>query len=295
MSTDNAQRPFEGPAGWIAGIVPARTSGRVAGVVSLLGLGILSLVRIGLNLPASAPLADIVPSGGALSGAYPVAVGLATVGPAAGLLLLGLRADRPAVLAGGTFAGVFGGLSLVAPPATLPAALAIAGALLGVSLERGVLVDRREEIGRALVGLALAIGGVSSLMAGVGLEPATLRPLGSSVVLLAVAGTPAFVGWDREGLIVGLGVGAAVLAIGATAPFVTGAVSLVVGGVVGASLPLLFLAAVGATSLLWTGLRRGRWNLALAASLLLVAGIPATVPRGLGFLVALILLGGGER
>ena len=296
MSTDEVTQPIESPTGSVDDLVSAVSPGVLAGAMSLVGLGILALVRIGLNLPASAPLSGLVPSGGTLSAAYPLAVGLATAAPAAGLLLLGLRAERTAVLVGGTFAGVFGGLSMVARPATLPATLAIGGALLGVAADRAVRVGQdRAQFGRAVVGSALALGGILSLLAGVGVEPATLRPLGTGVVLLAVAGSPAFAGWDRQGLLVGLGAGAAVLAVGSTAPFVTGAVSLVVGGAVGASLPLLFLAAVGATSLLWSGLRRGRWTLALAASLLLVAGIPATVPRGLGFLVALVLLGGVDR
>ena len=296
MSTDEVTQQVGSPTGSVEGLVSAISPGVLAGAMSLVGLGFLALVRIGLNLPASAPLSGLVPSSGTLSGAYPLAVGFATAAPAAGLLLLGLRAERTTVLVGATFAGVFGGLSMVARPATLPATLAIAGALLGVTADRAVRGARdRAQFGRAVVGLALALGGSLSLLAGVGVEPATLRSLGTGVVLLAVAGSPAFGGWDRQGLLVGLGVGAVVLAIGSTAPFVTGAVSLVVGGVVGASLPLLFLAAVGATSLLWTGLRQGRWNLALAASLLLVAGIPATVPRGLGFLVALVLLGGVDR
>lgn len=295
MSTDRVTRPIDGPAEWIDGLATATSPGVLAGAVSLVGLGLLALVRIGLNIPASAPLAGVVPSGGALSGAYPLAVGFATAAPAAGLLLLGLRAERAVVLAGGIVAGVFGVLALVARPATLPATLAIAGALLGVSADRAMRIEDRTQFGPALVGSALALGGVVSLLGGVGVEPPTLRPLGTAVVLLAMAGSPAFGGWDRQGLLVGLGVGAFVLAVGSTAPFVTGAISLIVGGAVGASLPLLFLAAVGATSLLWTGVRRGRWNLALAASLLLVAGIPATVPRGLGFLVALVLLGGVDR
>ncbi len=295
MSTDKVTRPFASATGWVDDLLPMISPRVVAGGISLVGLGLLALIRIGLNLPASAPLAALVPSSRTLSGAYPLAVGFATGAPAAGLLLLGFRAERTAVLVGATFAGVFGGLALVARPATLPATLAIAGALLGVTLERAVLPEDRPQFDRMFVGAVLAVGAIISLLAGVGLDPATLRPLGTGVVLLGVAGSPAFGGWDRQGLLVGLGVGAVVLALGSAAPFVTGAVSLVVGGVVGASLPLLFLAAIGATSLLWTGLRRGRWNLALAASLLLVAGIPATVPRGLGFLVALVLLGGAHR
>lgn len=259
-----------------------RGAATLLGGLSIVGLGSLALVRVALNLPMSLPVA----------GAYPFAIVIGTVAPALGLLAVGVRSDRPAQRVGLTFAGVFGLLSLVAEPAALPATLALLAAIAGVSAENihRFWVARRYD--QDLVAGALALGGLLSLAAGIGVEPVTLRPLGSRLVLVAVAATPVFVDWDRESLLVGLGVGVAVLAVGLSAPFITGAVSLVVGGVVGASLPLLFLAAVGAVSLLWASVRTGRRSLALAAGVLLVAGIPATIPRGLGFLAAITLLGG---
>ena len=257
----------------------------VAGVLALVGLGFLAVVRLGMNMPA----------GPSLSGVYPFALGLGTLAPAVGLLALGVATDRSVHRVALTFAGVFGLLSLLAEPATLPATLAIAAGVLAIT---GVyLVDhwRAKRFDRWLVAGALAVGAVLSLAAGIGLEPGTLRPLGSRVVLLALAATPVFVDWDREAVLVGLGVGVAVIAMGVNAPFVTGAISLVVGGVVGASLPVLFLGAVGAVILLWASIRSGRTELALAAGVLLVAGVPATIPRGLGVLAAITLLGGVDR
>jgi hypothetical protein len=248
-------------------------------------VGLLALVRVALNLPADLPVA----------GAYPTALAIATIAPALGLTALGLRAEQPVYRVGLLFAGVFGLLTLVAEPAVVPATIALLVVVLGVaSLQlRDHVTARRFD--RVLVVATLAAGGVLSLAAGIGVETTTLRPVGSQLVLLAIAATPVFVDWDREALAVGIGVGLAVLAVGLGAPFVTGAISLVVGGVVGASLPLLFVGTVGATILLWAGLRTGRTELAIAAGLLLVAGIPATVPRGLAFLTALALLGGDTR
>jgi hypothetical protein len=252
------------------------------GGLAILGLGVLALVRIALNLPMSLPVAGI----------YPYAIAGATLGPAIGLLALGVQSDSPTRRVGLTFAGVFGLLSLVAEPAALPATLALLAAIAGLAGERLYRFWAARRYDQTLVLGALALGGLVSLASGIGVEPATLRPLGSKLVLLGVAASPVFVDWNRESLLVGLGVGVAVLAVGVSAPFITGAVSLVVGGVVGASLALLFLAAVGAVSLLWASVRTGRRSVALAAGLLLVAGIPATIPRGLGFLAAIALLGG---
>lgn len=282
----------DGVRGWVDRLAAASasqprtgTADTAAGLLALLGVGLLALVRVALNLPADLPVA----------GAYPTALAIATGAPALGLAALALRAEQPVYRVGLLFAGVFGLLTLVAEPAVVPATIALLVVVLGVaSLQlRDHVTARRFD--RVLVVATLAAGGVLSLAAGIGVETATLRPVGSRVVLLAIAATPVFVDWDREALAVGVGVGLAVLAVGSGAPFVTGAISLVVGGVVGASLPLLFVGTVGATILLWAGLRTGRTELAIAAGLLLVAGIPATVPRGLAFLTALALLGGDTR
>lgn len=256
-----------------------------AGVLAFVGLGFLALVRLMLN----------VPFGPSVSWAYPLAITLATVAPAIGLLAIGVRTERPVYRVGLTFAGVFGLLAVVAEPATLPATLAIGAAVLGLT---GLhLRDhwRGRRFDRWLVAGALGAGTVVSLAAGIGLEPSVLRPLGSRIVLLAIAATPVFVNWDREAVLVGLGVGVAVVGVGLGAPFLSGAVALIVGGVVGASLPLLVVAAVGAVILFWAAMRSGETELALAAGVLLVAGIPATVPRALAVLTAIALLGGRSR
>lgn len=260
----------------------ARTA---AGVLAFAGLAAIALVRVGLNLPFDLPL----------SGVYGPASVLATLGPALGLFVWGVQAERPVHRAGLVFAGVFGLLTLVAQPAELPATVALGTAIVALAGVQMAEHWRTTRYDRLLVIGVLALGAVLSLAAGLGFDPATLRPLGSRVVLLSVAATPVFVDWDREGLLVGLGAGVAILAMGVSVPFVTGAVSLVVGGVVGASLPLLFLGTVGAVVVLWSGLRAGRTDLALAAGILLVAGVPATVPRGMGVLAAIALFGGDGR
>ena len=273
----------------------------IAGWLAVLSLGFLAAVRVGLNLPVSLPVGDL----------YPVATWVATVAPALGLLAIAVVTDRPSVRVGLTFAAVFALLSLVAQPAVLPATVALMAA---VGLVTATQVGRRwverdgdgalgwvrserqpDGIAADVVAVGIAGGALISLVAGIGVAPASLRPLGSKVVLISIAATPVFVDWDREALVAGIVAAAAVAAFGLAEPFVTGAVSLVVGGIVGASLPLLLVATAGVTTVLWTSVRDGQFAIALAAGALLVAGVPATIPRGLAVLTAITLLTTTER
>jgi len=285
VSAGGVRRWLVDPAAATERVSEGRSPRTVAGFLALAGVGVLAGVRIGLNLPTAMPIAFL----------YPGALGLATIAPALALVVLGTTSTGGLQQVVALFAGVFGLLAVVAEPAVVPATIAIMAGVIGIAgveMKAGWVAQR---VGRSLVVATLSIGALLSLAAGLGLDTATLRPMGSRVVLLGIAGSPLLLGWDREAAVVGIGAGIAMLAAGLSAPFLTGAISLVVGGVVGVSLPLLVLAAVGVATLGWTALRAGRTEMALAAGILLVAGIPATLPRGLAFLTAVLLLGGDSR
>lgn len=260
---------------------PARTRW-VAGVLAFLAAGSGLLVDVAVNLPGSAPAF-------VTAVAAPVDVA-ALVGPALAALAIGVTTRRPLARVGLLFAGVFGLLGAVAPPALVPAvgATVAGGALVAVARlprEPTWVVARQW-----LVAGALVVGTGLSLVGAMGVEPAALRPLGSKLALLAVAAAPVFVRADWRSWLVGL-VGAGVVAwFGVSAPFVLGSLSLVGGAVVGASLPYLVLGAGGGLATAATGLFTGRPDAALGGGLLLVAGVPATVPRALAVVVGVALL-----
>ncbi|ESP89693.1 hypothetical protein K933_01851, partial [Candidatus Halobonum tyrrellensis G22] len=131
-----------------------------------------------------------------------------------------------------------------------------------------------------------------SLAATAGVAPATLRPLGTAVALVGVGASPAVVGADRTGLLAGAVAGTVALWFAAGAPYVAGAVLLVGGGVVGAPIALVALAVAGGVAGLVSALRRGRSETAVGVGLALAAGVPATLPRALGVVVAVSLLAG---
>lgn len=255
---------------------------QIAGILALLPAAAILLVRVGIN----APFAPDLPYGAVYD---PVAT-LAVLGPAIGALTVSAttRDDvRRVVMA---FAGVFGLLSLVARPAVVPAFAAIAvatGALVSSHGERPFSAD---EIAETLVGFVFLAGVTLSVAGGLGFEPATTRRLGSVAALLAIAGAPVFVEWRYRSLLVGLGAGIATASVGLSAPFVTGAASLVGGAIVGVSLPVLVVAVVGGGTLVATGIDRRQFEPTVAGLLFLTAGVPATVPRGLAVVLGFALL-----
>lgn len=254
----------------------------IGGLLALVPTVAILLVRVGIN----APVGPRLPYGALFD---PVST-LALLGPAAGALVLSLVTEdgyRRVALA---FAGVFGLLSAVATPAMAPASVAVVGgtALIVVSYADGT--KSADAVARIVVGLAFLAGIALSMAGGLGLEPATTRRLGSTVGLLAIAASPTIVPWTRPSLLVGLLAGAAVAGIGFAAPFVTGAASLIGGAIVGVSLPVMVLAVVGGVTVVATGVDRRSLPTAIGGLLVLTAGIPATVPRGLAVLVGLTLL-----
>lgn len=254
----------------------------IGGALALLPtLGIL-LVRVGIN----APVGPRLPYGVIYD---PVATS-ALLGSAVGALILGVATGDDLRRVALAFAGVFGLLSAVATPATVPASVAVVGGTALVVASYGERTASADGVARMTVGIAFLTGVGLSMAGGLGLEPATTRRLGSTVALLAIAGSPVFVEWDRRTVLVGILAGAAVAGTGFAAPFVTGAASLVGGAIIGVSLPVMVLAVIGGGTVVATGVDRRSLPTVIGGLLVLTAGVPATVPRGLALLVGLTLL-----
>jgi hypothetical protein len=255
----------------------------VAGLLAALPVAAATLYRLAHNAPGALP--EGVPA--AATALFPVAV----LGPALAALSLAAVANTPAERVG--FA-VGGGFGVVAAFSTtwLPVAAAIAcggGLVVGSRLWHHGRADRWPTARRSVAVVPLA-GVVVSLAAAAGVAPQTLRPLGSVLALAGVAAVPLLVRAGRPALLAGTLAGLLTALAATGAPYVTGAVLLVAGGVVGAPLVAVLLGVGGGVAGVVGALRRGRVDLALGAGLLLVAGVPGTLFRALGIVVALGLL-----
>ena len=285
-----------------AGATAASLSGRspvsarlIAGALAFVPMAAATAYRVAHNAPGSLP--------GPLTELAVPLLPFAVVGPALAGLLLASVVDRPVQRVGLAFAGGFG-LVALAPGAWYPAT---AGVVCGGASAVGFLAvgawrdDRSARQNRPNPARYAAVAGVlvaavlASLAATAGVAPATLRPLGSSAALLGVGLAPFVIGTDGSSLAVGVVAGGLSFAAVTSLPYVAGAVLLVGGGVVGAPVALVVLAAAGGTAALAATLRRGRYDRACGAGLLLAAGVPATPPQALSVLIALVLLApGGE-
>lgn len=260
---------------------PAETSHRtLAGLLAFLPAAAMGLVRVTINAPVGPAVPAGIVDGVALA---------AVLGPALAAGVLTLETDG-ILRVGLAFAAGFGALSIAGTRARIPAAVALVGAAWVVAWAQARNASRTEDWRPAVVALALAGGLTLSMGSYLGLEPGITRGVGSSLALLALAASPAFVDWTRSAVVAGAGAGLTWLAVGLIAPFVAGAIALVVGGVVGGSLVLQALGIVGTVTVAGTGLHRGETDVALAGATLLAVGVPATVPRALAVIVAVGLL-----
>ncbi|RYJ08198.1 hypothetical protein ELS19_16670 [Halogeometricum borinquense] len=257
----------------------------LAGVLALVPILGTLLYRIGNNVPGSlsASVTELVT----------VVLPFVAVGPAFAGLLLAAATDRPGERVGLAFVGGFGLIALAARGAWYPAA---AGVVFGGLFVTGSIAvrswrsDRLEGVRYPVVAAVLVVAVVASIVATAGISPATFRPLGSSVALFGIGLTPVLVGTDRLSLAAGVVAGALALNAAITLPFVTGAVLLVGGGVVGAPIALVVFAVGGGVAGLIAALRRGQFDRACGAGVLLAAGVPAVLLQALGVFVALALL-----
>ncbi|MFC7193889.1 phosphate ABC transporter permease [Halosimplex aquaticum] len=228
----------------------------------------------------------------------------ATVGPALGVLAVGVTADGWSRL-GLVIAGVFGLLSAVAPAAQSPAVGAvIAGGWLtltgratagllaaaGADAERDVSAPSDGAAVSVVVG-AVLLGGVTlSLFGAAGVRPALFRPTGTVLVLVGMAATPLGIRPGTVPLVVGGVAAVGTFWVSAAAPFTTGAVALIAGSVVGAPVALLAVALGGLTATITYGVLETAPDTAVVGVLLLAAGVPSSIPRALGAVLAVAFL-----
>jgi hypothetical protein len=256
--------------------------GSLAGAVGAVSLLALLVVSIGTNTPVGPRLP--------MTGLSAAIEWLALAGTSTAALLMGVDTESALRRVGVVFAGVFGALSLVAAGATLPASLAVVAAagLLVASHDRSA-ADRRT-VAELVVLIAFAVGTAAAMLSAIGLEPSFLRRTGSIAIAVGLAGLPVFTGLTPKSILVGLLAGAAVLAIGLSAPVLTAAISLLGAGIVGLPVVVLAVGAIGGTTAVAAGIEAGDIRTGLAGGLLLLAGVPATIPSALGVLVGVSLL-----
>ncbi|QLH82971.1 hypothetical protein [Halosimplex pelagicum] len=271
---------------------PATLLGAVALVPTA---GVLSL-RLLRNAPGGLP-----PVGRAV---MPAVSALAAVVPALAALGLAVDADRRAGRVALAAVGVFGLVGAADGAAWLPAAAAVlvgTGAALVVELaERAhARVGAVDSLRAALApvarpGAVAALGALAlawSLAASAGIGTTTLRPAGAAVAFATLAALPLARRLDGA---VDLGLWAvaafAVVVLAAAAPFVAGAVVLVAFGAGTVPLALLALGIGGCVATVVADARRRSFGPAVAAALLLTAGVPGTLPRAVAFALGLVVL-----
>jgi len=255
--------------------------GRLAGrSVAVAATGIVAValaVRFVASVAVNAP-----------GGPSAVPTGLLDVGVTglAGLAAVAVGTSEDDALAGigPLFVGVFGLLAAFVDSVAVPAAVAVVAGTAVLALA----VHEDLSTARALAA-ALLVAALGVSLAG-GLGPASLRPAGSTLSLLAVATTPVFAATDARALAGGAVALGVVLAFGLARPFVTGAVTLVGGGVVGVSLPVVALAVAGAVTTASAALRTRRWTLFAGVALLALAGVPAELSRAVPFALGIVAL-----
>lgn len=276
----------------LAQLVAGRSRDRLTGVRAAGGLALLTVaVHTTLHVFANLPFQPIsVPEGirGAIIVGVPVVLGIV-------LVVVALASVRPTVRIGLLFAGVFGLLATIDSAATLPAyvavvagsGLAVLGPLIGPTAsgetQRSVLA------GVFLLAIAVSLAGAVGVLTGG-------RGLGSLLVLTAIAGLGLRARNDRLALASGALAFVAVAVASAANPYAAGSALLVGFAVVGVPHLLVGLAVAGGTAAVVAGRRHDHSGLAVGAGLLLLAGMPATLPRALAVLlgVAFALVGGQQ-
>lgn len=256
----------------------------------VVGSGLIALIAVALgvaldvvaNLPfdpfvAPSPLRTIATIG------IPIVLALA-------LVAIALVARQSTVRVGFLVAGVFGLLAVVSRAVTVPAVVAvILGGGLALTGTNGWPTTYRT-LRRKLVGVALLTGTAVSLGSSTGLFAGSARGIGGFLVLGGI--TLFAVRGVTEGIPIAGGVLAflAVLFVSTASPYVVGSALLVAFAVAGVP-HLLFACAVGgATAATIAGLQRRDYALAVGAPLVLLAGVPATIPRALAVVLGAMLV-----
>jgi hypothetical protein len=243
-----------------------------AGLLALLAVAARETVRMLVNLPFDPAVVPPTVRSAVATGT-PLVVGGA-------LVAVALADERPTVRVGLLFAGVFGPIGLLGPAAVLPATVAVAG---GAALALSGTLGRPDRLTyRGLRRRALAVGFVAtiavSLADGVGLVTGA-HGVGALLALASLAA----VGTRAEGSVLAVGVGllvaAVVVYVSVVSPYVVGTALLVVFAVTGVPNVLVALAVAGGVAAGVAGLIRRSYPLAIGAGLLVLAGVPVTLPR----------------
>lgn len=247
------------------------------GVVAVSAVAGRVLLRILRNLPFDPVVAP------------PTIQGLVGLGTplvlALALVTLALATERTVVRVGLLFAGVFGLLSVVSRAATLPAVVAVSlGGGLAVIGALGWSSTYRDAR-RSAVAIAFVAGVTVSLASAIGILDGGFRGIGSLFALGALAMVSVRVEGDRVGLLAGVLALVVVVLVSTTAPYVAGSVLLVGFAVVGVPPVLVALAVAGGTAATVAGLRRAEYALPVGVGLLLLAGVPASLPRAMAVIL----------
>lgn len=260
--------------------VVERLRSRTAGEVRTVGgasaatvVCMLAAVRIGLNAPLGQS-----PAG--LQFAHTVASTAAILVPGGVAIAAGAVADAEWVLVGLVAAGVFSLLAVLMPAAGLPAlgVLSIAAFLVMAPTLAG---NEQRTGGRSLFAGLVVAAVVLSLGANAGVLASGARSLGTTAALVALVVAPVAIGASRRALLVGASAAVFVAAGAVAAPFVTGAVFLAVGAAIDPTVVVAAAGIGGGVALVTEGTHRRQVPVVAGGLLLLTAGIPATVPRGL--------------
>jgi len=252
-----------------------------AGVVALAVAAAGFAVTIAHNAPFD-PLAVPAVVIDALAGGTPLVLGAA-------LFAVALTETEPTRRVGLLFAGVFGPFATLSAAATLPAVAGVIGggalALIG-SLDRP---STYREGRRAAVVVGFVAAVALSLTAATGLLDGGMT-VGAGLALVATAALALLVRIDWLAALAGLVAATGLVAAAVTVPYLTGTVLLVGFGVVAVPHLLVALALGGGIAAAAAGLRRGTPLLAVGASLVVLAGVPATLPRAMGVLLGVALV-----
>mgnify|MGYP000636899799 CR=1 FL=1 len=268
MTATRVGRRWEAP-------LPARRRHAVVAVAALAVL-VRTLIAVLANAPVEVGTAGV---------GVEALLGFSTAVTALAVVALALTADDPATGVGLLFVGVFGLLSLATGAIALPAAVAVGAGTAAVIVAgwRSLAPVPGAALGVLLaaltVGLASGVGGW-----------VTLRSAASTLALGGVAVTPVFAATTGRAALAGVLTFGAVVAVGLAHPFVAGAVTLVGGGVVGTSLPVVAFAAAGAVTTASAAGRHREWLLLGGVALLALTGVPATLGRAVPFALGVATL-----
>lgn len=258
---------------------------------AVLGTSTLAVVAVavqrGVSILANVPFDPAVtpPAVRSATGA------LALVAVVAALVAVAVTDGRSTVRVGLLFAAVFGPVPLVAPGTGLLAVVAVVGggglALVG-TLGRPTTWTYRDARRRVVAvgfvaALAVTLAGATGLAEGV-------RNTGAVVTLAAVAAVGTRSEQSPVAAAAGLLAVGAVVVASAVTPFVVASALLVAFAVTGVPSLLVGLAAAGAVAATVAGLSRDEYALAVGGLLLLLAGVPATLPRALTLLLGATLV-----